>query len=1084
MNADLGQQPLHNPAKGLGIADICIDRPVFALMMSLALVVVGLLSYARLGVDLVPAVEQPTVSVFTVLPGAGPEEIESAVTQPIEEQLNTIAGIEEMRSVNREGFSYVNLTFTLDRPIDEAVQDVRDKLSRVVRQLPEGTYPPVISTFDSESSPILAVALSGPSSLRELTEFAETRIKNLIATASGVGQVTIEGGLRRAINVVVDADKLAATGVSVLDVRRALQEQNVEIPGGRVTRNEREDILRTMARVQSVEELKDIIVATRSTATGKAAVLIRDVAVVADGNIERRGTSRLNGQSAVTLTVQKLSGANIVATAAAVKERLELLRPMLPAGAEMIVLRDASVFVEASIAEARFHLVFGALLASLAVLLFMGSWRSTLIAAVAIPCSIIATFTVMRMFGFTLNNITLLALTLSVGIVIDDAIVVVENIHRKIHHDGFTPMVAAKVATREIALAVTATTLSLVVIFLPVAFMSGQIGRLFYSYGITVAAAIMVSLFVAFTLTPMMASLLLQKQRAAGAPVPALERYADQVMGRLEDGYGRLVALALRHRMFVVGMALLLVGSSVPLYRTAASDFLPEDDQSEFEISIELPTGTSFAAADDAVRDLEAVIGRVVGVRDVLVSVGNAMGTGSATRATLYVGLLSINQRRALAQEQGMPFTQADVMNRARTICQRYPDLRATVRSLNTTGLGGGGYGAKLRVAIRGPDLAKLEEIVGALIKEVRADPNFVDAFSPSADRLPELRVFPDRKKAADLGTTPLELAETLRVLVGGDVVSSYRDGDERYDIVLRAALGNRDSKEHIALLPLPTPTGVVSVDNVARLEEGVGPTLILRLNGLRQVFVSSNPAAGVALGTAVDRLKEIIERANLPPGYDTVFLGDVKTMEETKAEVLFALLFSLVFVYMVLAAQFESLVHPVTIILAVPLTVPFALMSIIAMNDSVNVYSIFGMFMLFGVIKKNGILQVDTANQLVASGMKASEAIIKANQIRLRPILMTTMTLIAAMAPMTVAVGPGAASRAALAKVVVGGQALALLVTLLIVPVAWSLFYDATQAIKRRRQHAGSAGEVRQHWGVVPAAASRQSSTNAAHKD
>ncbi len=1043
------QQP-----RGVGIADISVNRPVFALMMSLALVVVGLMSYRKLGVDLLPAVEQPTVSIFTALPGAGPEEIESAVTQPIEEQLNTIAGIEEMRSVNREGFSFVNLTFTLDRPIDEAVQDVRDKLSRIVRQLPEGTDPPVISTFDSESSPILAVAISGPSTLRELTEFAETRVKDLIATAPGVGQVNVEGGLRRAINVIVDADKLAATGISVLEVRRALEQQNVEIPGGRVTRNAREDILRTMARVENIEELKDIVVVQRQTAAGGAPVLLRDVAEVEDGTNEVRGTSRLNGMPSVTLSVQKLSGANIVATADAVKERLERLRPTLPAGAEMIVLRDASVFVEESVAEARFHLVGGALLAALAVLVFMGSWRSTLIAAVAIPASVIATFAVMKAFGFTLNNITLLALTLSVGVVIDDAIVVVENIHRKIHHDGLTPMIAAKVATREIALAVTATTLSLVVIFLPVAFMSGQVGRLFYSYGITVSASILVSLFVAFTLTPMMASRMLEPKKQ-GDQRGRLERFADGVMAPLERWYGRAVAWSLDHRAVVVVIAVALVASVVPLYKLAPSDFMPDDDQSEFEVSVELPTGTSFAAADDVIQEVEILLGQLPGVKDVLVTVGDTRGTGSATRANIYIGLESIKARKAIAKKVGKgPLAQVDVMNRARGVFQRYPDLRATVRSLNTSGLGGQGYGGKLRMAIRGPDLAKLEEILAGLLKEVRADPTFVDASSPSADRLPELRVYPDRKKAADLGTTPYEIAESLRVLVGGDIVSSYRDGDERYDVVLRARLGDRDSKEHIAELPLPTArAGVVAVDNLATFREASGPTLILRLGGLRQVFFSANPAGGVTLGSAVERLQAVVLRANLPPGYDTVLMGDAKTLDETRSEFIWALLLSLVFVYMVLAAQFESLLHPITILLAIPLTAPFALLSILLLRESVNVYSIFGIFMLFGIVKKNGILQVDTTNQLVARGLPVRQAIIEANQMRLRPILMTTMTLIAAMAPMTVAEGPGASSRAALAKVIVGGQALSLVITLLIVPVAWSLFNDAQRKLASRRR-------------------------------
>jgi HAE1 family hydrophobic/amphiphilic exporter-1 len=1033
-----------SPVRGLGIADVSVDRPVFALMMSLALVVVGTMSYLRLGVDLLPEVERPQVTVFTTLPGAAPQEIESAITQPIEERLNTIAGIEEMRSVNRDGFSFVILTFNLERPVAEALQDVRDKLAGLARVFPEGTEPPEISTFDSESTPVLSVVVSGPLSLRELTEYAETRVKDVLATAAGVGAVTVEGGRRRAINVVVDADRLVALRLGILDVRAALEAGNVEMPGGRVTRENREDVLRTMARVNSVSELEDLVVARRMAADGRVGqVLLRDVARVEDGTVEVRGTSRWNGTPAVTLSVQKQSGANIVATAQAVKKRVDMLRATLPAGMNLLVIRDASVFVEESVAEARFHLVGGAFLAALAVLVFMGSWRSTLIAAVAIPASIVATFSVMRAFGFTLNNITLLALTLSVGVVIDDAIVVVENIHRRMGKDALSPIEAAKLATREIALAVTATTLSLVVIFLPVAFMTGQVGRLFHSYGITVAAAVLISLFVAFTLTPMLASRFLQAPRA-GASLSPLEHWAMKIMHPLEHAYARAVDWSLRHRALMLLVSLLIVLSTVPLFRAARSDFIPEDDQSEFEVSIEMPTGTSFQASDEIVASVEREIARLPGVTGVLASVGDARGTGSATRATLYVALSPIHARQQ---------TQADVMQQARKVLSRAPDLRVTVRSLNNTGLGGGGYGGSLRIAIRGPDLQKLEDILRRLLKEMRADPAFVDVFSPAVDRLPEMRVIPDRQKAAELGLSSRELAETLRVLVGGDKIGSFREGDERYDVVLRAELDDRNSLEAIGRLPLSTKSGLVSVQSVAQVEEALGPVLILRLNGVRQVFLSGNPSPTTTLGAAVDRARVILDGLNVPPGIDTLFIGDAKTLEEARREFGLALLLSLVFVYMVLAAQFESLLHPITILLVIPLTAPFALVSLLVMGESINVYSIFGMFMLFGIVKKNGILQVDTTNQLVSSGMDVHQAIVEANRMRLRPILMTTLTLVAAMAPMTVARGPGAASRAALARVIVGGQALSLLITLLIVPVAWSLFHDAQKRFAKRRE-------------------------------
>ncbi|WP_373044887.1 efflux RND transporter permease subunit [Vulgatibacter sp.] len=1039
----------------MNLAELSVKRPVFATMLSVALVVLGLISYRQLGVDLLPDVEYPTVTVFTALPGAGPEEVESAVTQPIEEQLNTISGIEEMRSINREGFSFIIITFSLERDPDVAVQDVRDKLGTVLGRLPEGTDPPFVSNFDAEATPILAVAISGPQSLRELTEFAETRVKDLLSTAPGVGQVTIEGGRRRAVNVWLDAQRLAAYELTAPDVKRALQAQNVEIPGGRLTRGAREDVLRTMARVEHVKGFGDLVITTRAGAP----VLLRDVATVEDGTEEPRGVSRLNRREAVTLTIQKQSGANLVSTADAIKERLDLVKASLPAGSEVLVLRDNSVFVEESANEVRFHLVMGGILASLAVLVFMGSLRSTLIAAVAIPASLVATFTAMKALGFTLNNITLLALTLAVGIVIDDAIVVIENIHRHMVERKIPAFRAAIDGTKEIALAVTATTLSLVVIFLPVAFMTGQVGRLFSSYGVTVAVAVLVSLFISLSLTPMLASRFLGKHEVEHVERTGWKALPDRISGWLDGHYVRMVRWSLDHRLVVVGISLLIVASTVPLFSLVKKDFVPEDDQSEFEVSVELPTGTSFDAANAILAAIEPQIAEVPGVKDVLASIGDTRGgSGVATRATVYVGMHPLEDRDV---------SQEEAMLAARGIFSKYPDLRSTVRSLGNVGLGGGGYGGKLRFGLRGPELPRLEEYVGRLVKEMRGDPHFVDVFSPAADRLPEVRVVLDRFKAADLGIDARTVAESLRTMVGGEIVSAYREGDERYDVWLRVKDANRDSIEAVGQLPLRTASGgTVPLENVARLEEAKGPTLILRLDGVRQVFVSSNPAPGVALGDAVARAKELVQGLEMPPGYDVKFVGTAEAMEETASDFAMALVLSLVFVYMVLAAQFESFLHPVTILLALPLTLPFALLSLILTGETLNVYSAFGLFMLLGIVKKNGILQVDYTNQLIERGMGLREAILEANRARLRPILMTTLTLIAAMAPMTIAQGAGAASRAALAKVIVGGQLLSLLITLLIVPVAYSLFADLQGRFARKPDDDGAPQQE-----LVPAA-------------
>jgi len=1035
----------------VNLSELSVKRPVFATMMSVALVVIGAISYLNLGVDLLPKVEMPVVSIFTALPGAGPEEIESAISKPIEEQLNTIAGIDDMLSVNREGFSYIRVTFTLERKVAEAVQDVRDKIGAVLSRLPEGTDPPSVTAFDSEATPILAVAISGPQSLRELTEFADTRVKDLIGTAPGVGQVTLEGGRKRAINVRLDTQRLASYGLTSADVKQAIQAQNVEIPGGRITRGEREDILRTMARVEDMRGFERLIVANdRQT---NAPIRLGDVAMVEDGTEEPRGVSRLNRTEAVTLTVLKQSGANLVEAADAVEQRLDMLRANLPAGSQMLVLRDSSVFVRESAREVQHHLVLGGILASLAVLLFMGSVRSTLIAAVAIPASLIATFGAMKAFGFTLNNITLLALTLAVGIVIDDAIVVIENIHRHMTTRGISAVQAAIEGTKEITLAVTATTLSLVVIFLPIAFMTGQIGRLFSSYGITVAVAVLVSLFVSLSLTPMLASRFLRHDhREAEAPKTGWRAIPGRINGWLDSRYERMVAWALDHRMVVIGLAVACVASSVPLFVLVQKDFLPEDDQSEFEITMELAPGTSFAAADAMLAEIEPQVAALPGVKDVLSSVGDTRGgSGSATRANVYVGLVPIEERKV---------SQQDVMLASRKIFARYPDLRPTVRAINTSGLGGGGYGGKLRISLRGPDLGKLEEYLPKLLGAMRADPSFVDAFSSSADRLPEVRVRLDRSKAADLGIDARAVAETLRTMVGGEIVSAYREGDERYDVWLRLREADRASLDAVGRIQLRTRSGhLVPLEAIAKLGEDRGPTTILRLGGMRQVFLSANPAPGVALGDAIARAEKLVQDLNLPPGYDVLFSGDARTMAETATQFGLALLLSMLFVYMVLAAQFESFVHPITILLALPLTLPFALLSLFLTGESLNVYSALGMFMLLGVVKKNGILQVDYTNTLRQAGLPLREAILKANRARLRPILMTTLTLVAAMAPMTLAQGAGAASRGSLAKVIVGGQALSLLITLLIVPVAYSIFDELQAWLASRGTKAGGSG-------------------------
>jgi HAE1 family hydrophobic/amphiphilic exporter-1 len=664
------------------------------------------------------------------------------------------------------------------------------------------------------------------------------------------------------------------------------------------------------------------------------------------------------------------------------------------------------------------------------VLFFMGNWRSTLIAAVAIPASIIGTFTVMRVLGFTLNNITFLALTLAVGIVIDDAIVVLENIFRHVEEEGSPPRKAAVEATAEIGLAVSATTLSLVVIFLPVAFMSGTVGRFFHSYGITVAFAILFSWFISFTLTPMLSSRFLKVKRAGAGTASSKEnRFYRAVSG----GYLALLRKALAHRWVVVAVAGAVILSMIPLGGLVAKDFLPFDDQSEFEIFIQTPEGYSLETTDKVFAEVEADVMRVRGVKHLLAQIGD-VAEGDVTQGTIYVRTVDLEER---------DYSQFDIMKDVRKVMARFPSLRVSVQNISAIGRGGGIRQTPVSFVLRGPDLAKLESYSGRITDEMRKINGFVDVDTSLSNRKPEVRVTVDRKKASDLGVQVQNVASSLNVFVGGEKVTKYREGADQYDVWLRADLPYRSSIPEVSNLPVPSSRlGKVRIRDVAGLSPELGPAQIDRATRQRQVTITSN-LDGLALGAATDHVRKIVDRMELPPDYRIEFFGRAKTMQETLVNFLVALLLSVVFMYMVLAAQFESFLHPVSIMLALPISIPFALLSLVLLGETLNIYSILGLFLLFGIVKKNGILQVDYTNTLRGRGLERNAAILEANAARFRPIIMTTVTLIAAMIPIALGKGPGAASRASLAKVIIGGQALSLLLTLIVTPVAYSLFDD-----------------------------------------
>lgn len=1012
------------------LAEICVKRPVFATMLVMTFVVLGIFSYTQLGVDLFPKIDLPTVTVRTFLPGASPEEVESQVTKPIEEVINTISGIDELRSTTLEGVSIVIAQFTLDKNGDVAAQEVRDKVATVIGQLPRDTVPPVIERVDFDAAPVLAISVFGNRPLRELTEIADKQIKQRLESVRGIGSVQIVGGRKREIHLWLDADKLQAYRLTIDQVRTAIRAQNVEIPGGRIDQGPNELVLRTLGRLENVRDFGKLVVAS----VKGAPVYLHDIAQVEDGFEEPRSMARQDGIPAVSLLVRKQSGTNTVRVADTIKERLAELRPQLPPDVHADVIRDQSRFIKASVDAINEHLIIGGLLAAMVVLLFMRNLRSTLIAAVAVPISIIATFTAMVGLDMTLNNLTMLGLTLAVGIVIDDAIVVLENIYRYIEEEGYPPIRAAIAATEEIGLAVMATTLSLVVIFLPVAFLGGIPGRFLKSFGLTMAVSIMVSMLVSFTLTPMLSSRFLKKNGA--------HKSKDSGFYRVIDGaYGRMLNWALAHRAIMVGFFILTVLSIIPMAMLVGMDFFAYDDQNEFEIIIKTADGTSLAGTDAVIQNIEKEAWKLRGVKHVLSTI-NSSGSSGVTDGSVYIGLSDLTERK---------FTQFDVMNDARQMVkERFPGLRAAVQPVQ--GLSGGNFRAQAIVLnVGGPDLDQLQKYSDQILAMMRTVPGMVDQDTTLNIGNPEVHVKLDRAKAADLGVRATDAASALRTMVAGEEVSKFKEGDEQYSVQLRVLAEDRDRPEKIRTLWIPSNRlGQVQLANFATLEKDLGPANIERLARERQVTLVANLETGVGIGDAVAALQSKLSTLDLKPGYRTEFTGRAKTLGELQRSFVMAFLFSAIFMYMVLAAQFESYLHPITIMLSLPICIPFALFSLWITHSRLDLFSGLGILLLFGIVKKNSILQIDYTNTLRSRGAERHEAIIKANHARLRPILMTTLAIVAGMIPIVLSRGPGAGSRAPIGIVVTGGQLLCLLLTLLFTPVAYSLFDDLVARFRR----------------------------------
>ncbi|MGQ0541675.1 MAG: efflux RND transporter permease subunit [Blastocatellia bacterium] len=1063
------------------LAEICVHRPVFATVIVLFLTVVGGFSFFTLGVDRFPKIDLPTISVRTSNPGAAPEEIETEITDVIEGALNTVPGVEEMRSSSSRGSSNVTLTFNLEKDPDVAFQEIQQKLTNVLGRLPETADPPAAQKSDPDSQPILMYTVSAPRDVMELTEQVENLIQERIESADGVGEVFMWGSRTPQVRISVNPDRLRAFNLAVTDVSAAIRTQNQELPGGNLIEGQRTLGVRTMSKLTDVSQFSDVVITTRNGFPIK----IKDIGKVEKTGGEPSSAASLDGVQSVSVGVRKQAGANTIAVINNVKTRMAAIIPNLPSDMKVAVIRDQSEFIQNSLTAIEEHLILGAIFAAVIVFFFLWNFRSTIIAALAIPVSIIAAFAAIAALGYSLNQMTMLALTLMVGIVIDDAIVVLENIYRFVEEKGMDPFQAAVEGTREIGLAVLATTLSLLAVFIPVGFMTGIVGRFMSSFGLTAAAAIAVSLIVSFTLTPMLAARWIRRKSSShkskvpealsrdGAYLSLDERDSNDRLGTLDLGhemgeessskdswfysridrsYTFLLKLAMRFRWAVVLICIVTVASIYPLYKFVGMAFLPDEDESLYQVNLRGPQGTSLSATQSILeriaRDIRA---EVPGVKNTLVLAGFGRGSGP-NNGFINVALLPVGERAK---------SQADLINQTRQIVRKYSskEYQVTVSASSSIagsiGLGRGG--SSVGMYISGPDMEKLTEYANALVERMKQDPIYRDPDNSIEVGTPEIRVVIDRTKSADLGVRAGDVAQALNILAAGQIVSTYSEGSQQYDVVVRADEQFRRDRENFKYFNVASSNGgIIGLDRVVKLEEGLAPSSINRLNRQRQVTVSAGLPPNASESDALSRLEGYVKEMQMPAEYITGVTGQSKELQKAYESFMYAFLLSFVFMYLILAAQFESFIHPVTILLTLPLAVPFALLSTALAGQTLNIFSALGILLLFGIVKKNAILQIDHTNTLRSRGLSRYDAIIQANRDRLRPILMTTLALVAGMIPLTLGTGAGAATNRSIGILVVGGQSLCLLLTLLAVPVFYSLFDDASESSIMRGLGAG----------------------------
>jgi multidrug efflux pump len=999
------------------LSDLSIRRPVLASMVSLALVLFGAIGYTRLAVREFPDVDPPIVSVSTELPGANPQVVESAVTDILEEELSTVEGLRTLTSSSAEGFSNITLEFNLDRGVEAAAQDVRDKVARVRGRLPEEVREPVVAKQEADAQPFFWLALSGENyDLLQLSDVGDRLVKSRLQTLPGVGQARIFGERRFSMRVWLSAAELSARGLTVQDVQQAIRSRNVEVPAGRIESDRREFTVRSLGELKTPAEFSELVVNNDSGVLVK----LKDLGRVELGAEDERSALRFKGTPAVAIGVVRQSKANIIQVADAITHELPRIQESLPPGVKLNVAFDESIFVSRSIREAEDTLLIAAGLVVIIIFLFLRNLRATIIPGLAIPTSIVATFAIMYFLGFSINNFTLLALTLAIGIVVDDAIIVLENAYRHQEELGESPVEAATNGTREIGFAVIATTISLVAVFTPLAFLKGSTGRLFNEFGIAVAGSVVISGFVALTLTPMLCARILRVPRRHGA----LYRTLENGFNALAGGYARTLRAAVRYRYAVVGLVLLLTLGAALVFRTLKREFVPPEDKGWFFSIIIAPEGSSLAYTDGYQRQAEAVLGKTKDV-DSYFSVVN-IGDG-VSRGMIFTNLVDFKQRTRSIQEiigevQGGYFAIPGVL----AFANNPPAF---------------GFGSPVQFVIQNSDFDLLVKGNDTLLARARQVKGLLNVDSDLRVNKPELTVNFDRDRAEDLGVPVGDVATTLQVLLGGNRTSTFTRNNKQYDVIVQLDPRARATPSDMTGLYVRGRGGeLIKLEALANVKEGVGPRELNHFNRVRSSTLTASLAPGFTLGEALDSLTRIAGQV-LPKGSSSALSGESRELEESGSSLYFAFLLALLVVFMVLASQFESLIHPFTVLLAVPLAVTGALFTLKLAGATLNLYSQIGMILLIGLVTKNSILLVEYINQLKERGLSTVEAALEAGRIRLRPILMTSVATVMGATPIAFGLGAGSISRRPLGYAIVGGVLFSTLLTLYVVPAVYVIF-------------------------------------------